>query len=85
MRKQFPALIGDGFDYMTLNMRTDIIVVDDDMVLFARSFRFDFSVKAIKLCEIDIVVDIEFSLAFFVRNPPLLALIVVTPQITNPV
>ena len=85
MKKQFSVLIGDGFDDTTLNMQTGIIVVEDDMVLFTRSFRFDCSVKAIKLYQIDVAVDIKFSIAVFFRNPPLLTLIVVTPPITNPV
>ena len=47
--KQFPAFVGDRFDDTTLNMWTRIIVVEDDMVLFARSFRLDCSVNAVKL------------------------------------
>ena len=85
MRKQFPALIDDGFDDTTLDMRTGIIVMEDDTVLFVQSFRFDCSVKAIKLCQIDVAVDIELLLVVFVRNPPLLTFILVTPPITNPV
>jgi len=42
-------------------------------------------VKEIKLSQIEVAVDIELPLAVFIRNPPLLMLIVVIPPITNPV
>lgn len=58
IRKQFPALIGDRFDDTTLNMWTRIIVVEEDMVPFTRSFRLDCSVNAVKLSQIDVAVDI---------------------------
>ena len=45
----------------------------------------DCSVKAIKLNQIDVTVNVELPVAIFVRNPPLLALIVVIPLITNAV
>ena len=85
MRKQFPALIGDGFDDTTLNMWTRIIVVQDDLILFSRSFYLDCSMEAIKLSQIHVAVDNELPLAVFVRNLPLLSLIIVIPPITNPI
>lgn len=51
------------------------------MVFFVRSFRFDCSVNAVKLGQIDVTVNIFFLLAVFVRYPPLLTLVI--PPITN--
>ena len=83
MRKQFQVFIGDGFDDTPFNMWARIILVEDDMVLFARSFHLDCSMKTIKLSQIDVTVEVKLSLAIFVRNPPLLTLVTVIPPEAN--
>ena len=75
MRKQFPVFIGNGFDDTPVNIWMCIILVENDMVLLVRSFYLDCSMKAIKLSQIDVTVDVELPLAMFVRNPPLLMLV----------
>ena len=83
MWKQVPSLNGNKFDDATFNTRTCIIVVEDNMVLFVRSFCLDCSVKAVKLCQVDVAVDVELPLAIFVRDSPLLPFIRVVKPITN--
>ena len=79
---KLPSLIGNRFDDTTFNMRTGIILVEDHMVLFSWSFRLDCSVKAIKLNQINVTVNVKLPVAIFVRDPSLLALIVVIPITT---
>ena len=64
-------------------MWTRIIVMEDDMVPFERSFRLDWTVKAIKLSHVGVVVDVQLSLAIFVQNIPLLTLLSVVQSVTS--
>ena len=83
MREQVPTLVGDRFDNATFDMWTRIIMVKVDMVLFDRSSCLDCSVNTVKLSQVNIAVDVQLSLIVFVRNSPMLTLII--PPIANPV
>ena len=62
-------------------MGTRVIMMEDDLVLFTRSFDIDDFMKAVELGQIDFSVDVELPFPFFVWDSPFLTLIVVIPPI----
>ena len=62
-------------------MGTRVIMMEDDLVLFMRSFDIDYFMKAVELGQIDVAVDVELPFPFFIRDSPFLTLIVVIPPI----
>lgn len=78
MRKHFPSFVGDGFDNSTLNMRTFIIVVKNDVILFSWLFGlYLFAVVyRVALTSLLFTAYVELPFAIFVRTPPPLTLII---------
>ena len=62
-------------------MGTRVIMMEDDLTLFTRSFDIDDFMKAVELGQIDVAVDVELPFSVFVRDSPFLTLIVVIPPI----
>ena|SRR5882724_3907754 len=62
-------------------MGTRVVVMEDDLVPFTRSFDIDGLMKAVELGQIDVAVDVELPFAVFVRDLPFLTLIVVIPPV----
>ena len=60
-----------------------VIMMEDDLVLFTRSFDLDDFIKAVELGQIDVAVDVELPFSFFVRDSPFLTLIVVISPIAK--
>ena len=62
-------------------MGTRVIMMEDDLVLFMRSFDIDDFMKAVEMGQIDVAFDVELPFPIFVRDSPILTLIIVIPPI----
>lgn len=81
MREQFPSFVSERFDDTMLNMWTRAFIMEDNMIVFSRSFHLDHKMKTAKLNRINITVDVEPPVVIFVWNPALFTLIHVIPPI----